>query len=465
MMNTDLLKFLLENHSVVIVEPIGGCLYTTYTLFRSKVQADLTYQEFKNQIETFIKLDKYCIELDQDKEKINFINVLNLRILLQTLNPKFKQSEERLETSKQAVLSNPSDPLEQLQNLLQPSENPELTKLRLLLKYQTTALKLSKEKIHHTTPKSPFIEVCNNPQHQQHHKSYDFCYQTKIHFVPIIKPQTDQSLGDCSYLDTCHKMDSCRYVHYSKHIPKNFLEQEEIKCDAFNSQLSTNEKLSYWNNTGSIATASRTTLPPQWINCDVRNFDFKILGKFAAVIADPAWNIHMNLPYGTCNDTELNSLPLSSIQDEGIICLWVTGRTIEIGKKALINWGYKVQNEIIWIKTNQLGRTICTGRTGHWLNHSKEHLIVGVKGDPEWLRKNIEGDVVVSATRETSRKPDELYGMIERLVGPHARKLEIFGRDHNTRPGWFTIGNQLRGNQIVEHDVQKRYNVSAVQVR
>ncbi len=32
----------------------------------------------------------------------------------------------------------------------------------------------------------------------------------------------------------------------------------------------------------------------------------------------------------------------------------------------------------------------------------------------------------------------QLYGIVERLVGPHARKLEIFGRDHNTRPGWFS---------------------------
>jgi N6-adenosine-specific RNA methylase IME4 len=27
--------------------------------------------------------------------------------------------------------------------------------------------------------------------------------------------------------------------------------------------------------------------------------------------------------------------------------------------------------EIVWVKTNQLHRLIRTGRTGHWLNHSK----------------------------------------------------------------------------------------------
>lgn len=42
---------------------------------------------------------------------------------------------------------------------------------------------------------------------------------------------------------------------------------------------------------------------------------------------------------------------------------------------------------------------------------------------------------------ETSRKPDEVYGVIERLA-PHGRKLELFGRKHNIRPGWLTLGNQ-----------------------
>lgn len=45
--------------------------------------------------------------------------------------------------------------------------------------------------------------------------------------------------------------------------------------------------------------------------------------------------------------------------------------------------------------------------------------------------------------RETSRKPDEVYGVIERLA-PHGRKLELFGRRHNVRPGWLTLGNQRR---------------------
>lgn len=52
------------------------------------------------------------------------------------------------------------------------------------------------------------------------------------------------------------------------------------------------------------------------------------------------------------------------------------------------------------------------------------------------FRRGMDGDVVVSEVRETSRKPDEIYGLLERLgPGKNARRLEIFGRKHNIRKG------------------------------
>ena len=55
---------------------------------------------------------------------------------------------------------------------------------------------------------------------------------------------------------------------------------------------------------------------------------------------------------------------------------------MELGRECLELWGYKRVDELIWVKTNQLQRLIRTGRTGHWLNHSKEHCLVGYKGNP-----------------------------------------------------------------------------------
>jgi len=170
-------------------------------------------------------------------------------------------------------------------------------------------------------------------------------------------------------------------------------------------------------------------------------------------------------------DDEMRQMPIPSLQpDWGILCLWVTGRAMELGRELFQQWGYRRVDELVWVKTSQLGRLIRTGRTGHWLkwvsslspsillpllllllsrheprlhhqtdgtkrltnSHTCEHLLVALKipsthpaNDPiPWdthptlqsLRKGIDTDVVVAEVRETSRKPDEVYGVIERYV-------------------------------------------------
>lgn len=179
-----------------------------------------------------------------------------------------------------------------------------------------------------------------------------------------------------------------------------------------------------------------------------RSLDLSFLGKFSVVMADPPWDIHMELPYGTMSDDEMRRLPVQKFQDEGLIFLWVTGRAMELGRECLKYWGYDRVDEIIWVKTNQLQRIIRTGRTGHWLNHGKEHCLVGLKGNIK-LNRGIDCDVIVAEVRATSHKPDEIYGLIERL-SPGSRKIELFGRPHNVQPNWVTLGNQLDG--IVIHD-------------
>jgi mRNA (2'-O-methyladenosine-N6-)-methyltransferase len=76
-----------------------------------------------------------------------------------------------------------------------------------------------------------------------------------------------------------------------------------------------------------------------------------------------------------------------------------------------------------------------------------------------WANRGIDVDVIVSEVRETSRKPDEIYAIIERLApGPGRRRLELFGRKHNTRSGWLTLGNQLGDSCVYEEDVVDRLN-------
>ena len=92
-----------------------------------------------------------------------------------------------------------------------------------------------------------------------------------------------------------------------------------------------------------------------------------------------------------------------------------------------------------------------------WLNHSKEHCLVGVKGDPD-LNVRLDCDVLVAPIRETSRKPDEMYSLLERLY-PNERKIELFARPNNLKAshGWIGLGNQLNGSRILDPTLRERY--------
>merc|ERR1711923_298515 len=218
-------------------------------------------------------------------------------------------------------------------------------------------------------------------------------------------------------------MDTCKYIHYE--VDKSDIESKVKKGSSYRTSIQLLE--------------STKLVPPQWIQCDLRNLKFEVLGKFSVLMADPPWDIHMELPDGTMSDDEMRRLPVRELQDEGLIFLWVTGRAMELGRECLKLWGYERVDEIIWVKTNQLQRIIRTGRTGHWLNHGKEHCLVGMKGNCPKLNRGLDSDVIVAEVRATSHKPDEIYGIIERL-SPGTRKIELFGRPHNVQPNWVTLG-------------------------
>ncbi|XP_050092312.1 N6-adenosine-methyltransferase MT-A70-like protein isoform X2 [Anopheles aquasalis] len=302
----------------------------------------------------------------------------------------------------------------------------------------------------------------------------------KLHFKKIIQNHTDETLGDCSFLNTCFHMDTCKYVHYQVDTyqtvgqtgPGGALagalakpdgkSKAKVKPKTLDSAIVGGAAVGGGGAAAAAGVGAKrspitnepcaTLYPPQWIQCDLRFLDMTVLGKFAVVMADPPWDIHMELPYGTMSDDEMRQLGVPALQDDGLIFLWVTGRAMELGRECLKLWGYERVDELIWVKTNQLQRIIRTGRTGHWLNHGKEHCLVGMKGNPPNLNRGLDCDVIVAEVRATSHKPDEIYGIIERL-SPGTRKIELFGRPHNVQPNWITLGNQLDGIQIVDPEL------------
>ena len=75
--------------------------------------------------------------------------------------------------------------------------------------------------------------------------------------------------------------------------------------------------------------------------------------------------------------------------------------------------------------------------TGYWFRSNPEISLLFTRGKPKRLHADI-CKLLIAPRREHSRKPDEQYDRIERLVGgPY---LELFARP--TRPGWGAWGNE-----------------------
>jgi hypothetical protein len=68
-------------------------------------------------------------------------------------------------------------------------------------------------------------------------------------------------------------------------------------------------------------------LPPQWINCDLRRFDYSVLGKFHVIMADPPWDIHMSVGLVSF----FPSLPVSIDLDTILATIWNDDRRRDAG--------------------------------------------------------------------------------------------------------------------------------------
>src|SRR5262249_29033560 len=76
---------------------------------------------------------------------------------------------------------------------------------------------------------------------------------------------------------------------------------------------------------------------------------------------------------------------------------------------------------------------------GYWSRVNVEQCLLATRGSPPRMAKDVKR-LVISPRREHSRKPDEIYGRIERLArGPY---LELFARQ--SRRGWGRLGDQQR---------------------
>jgi N6-adenosine-specific RNA methylase IME4 len=175
--------------------------------------------------------------------------------------------------------------------------------------------------------------------------------------------------------------------------------------------------------------------------------------KFSTVLADPPWQFtnrtgkmapeHKRLSrYMTLDLCQIKSLPVSAIVTEPAhLYLWVPNALLLEGLEVMREWGFTYKTNIIWHKVRKDGGPDGRG-VGFYFRNTTEVILFGVKGKnartlaPGRTQVNI----IRTQKREHSRKPDELYSIIEECSpGPF---VELFAR--GPRKGWKCWGNEAK---------------------
>jgi N6-adenosine-specific RNA methylase IME4 len=173
--------------------------------------------------------------------------------------------------------------------------------------------------------------------------------------------------------------------------------------------------------------------------------------KFATVLADPPWRFtnrtgkmapeHRRLSrYSTMSLDEIMELPIPQIVlPQSHLYLWVPNALILEGLEVMRRWGFVYKTNIVWYKVRRDGGPDGRG-VGFYFRNVTELVLFGVRGGLRTLppgRRQV--NLIATRKREHSRKPDELYTVIERCSpGPY---LELFAR--HRRPHWTQWGDEL----------------------
>jgi N6-adenosine-specific RNA methylase IME4 len=174
------------------------------------------------------------------------------------------------------------------------------------------------------------------------------------------------------------------------------------------------------------------------------------LGKFGTILADPPWLFqnrtgkvapeHRRLyRYQTMTNEEILNMPIEQLAlPEAHLYLWVPNALVGLGLEVMHAWGFTYKTNLVWYKVRKDGGPDRRG-VGFYFRNVTELVLFGVRGS---LRTFAPGrrqeNILISQKREHSRKPDQLYQIIE-ACSPHPY-LELFARTN--RKNWTTWGNE-----------------------
>jgi len=182
----------------------------------------------------------------------------------------------------------------------------------------------------------------------------------------------------------------------------------------------------------------------------VREFD-GLKGSFSTILIDPPWRFqnqtgkvapeHKRLHrYRTMTFDEIASLPIPKYaRAQSHVYLWCPNALLQEGLQIMQAWGFTYKTNLVWYKIRKDGGPDGRG-VGFYFRNVTELVLFGVRGRLRTLAPGrSQVNVIAKQKREHSRKPAELYEVIERCSpGPY---LELFARDR--MPGWTQWGDQV----------------------
>jgi N6-adenosine-specific RNA methylase IME4 len=172
---------------------------------------------------------------------------------------------------------------------------------------------------------------------------------------------------------------------------------------------------------------------------------------FGTILADPPWRFqnstgkvapgHRRLSrYGTMTLDQIAALPVAPLAAPvSHLYLWIPNALLPEGLSVMAAWGFTYKSNIVWHKVRKDGGSDGRG-VGFYFRNVTELLLFGVRGKNARTGPAGRSQVNLLATRkrEHSRKPDEIFPIIEACSpGP---RLELFAR--GPRAGWTVWGNQ-----------------------
>ena len=194
-------------------------------------------------------------------------------------------------------------------------------------------------------------------------------------------------------------------------------------------------------------------------------------GNFGTILADPPWRFtnrtgkvapeHKRLNrYGTLSLKEIKEIPVAdAAADQSHLYLWVPNALIPDGLEVMKAWGFTYKTNLVWHKIRKDGGPDGRG-VGFYFRNTTEVVLFGIRGRLRTLppgRSQV--NIMKSQKQEHSRKPDELYRIIEECSpGPY---LELFAR--GGRPGWSVWGNQAE-NYVPDWPTYKNHSQVVEQI-